>query len=61
MEVDRYIILCRDDSGMHRLLTRRTFNTIDEAKDRIVGIPQSRDPMVAACDRNTVILRREEL
>lgn len=61
MEVDRYIVLCRDDDGVMRLLTRRTFDNKKEAEDRIVGIPQSRDPMIAACDRGTVILRKEDL
>jgi hypothetical protein len=58
---DRYIVICKDDSGAYRLVTRRTFDSKGEAEFYSTAIAHSRDALVVACDNRTVILRKEEL
>ena len=58
---DRYIVLARDDNYVHRLLTRQVFETYAGAKHYANGVSPSREPMIVACDANTVILRKERL
>ena len=58
---DRFLIICKDDEGRYRLVTRQTFNSEEEAKQRASGIAPSRQPIIVACDDRTVVLRKEEL
>jgi hypothetical protein len=58
---DRYILICKDDHGQYQLATRRTFDDREEVDLRASGVAPSRNPIVVACNPNTVILRKEEL
>jgi hypothetical protein len=59
---DRFILICKDDNGQYRLATRRTFEEGDEElQNKFDGIAPSREPIIVACDPDTVILRKEAL
>ena len=49
-----YLLLCGDDvdsdkPGTHVLSTRRTFATLDDAREHAKGIASSRQPIVVPC------------
>ena len=59
---DRLILICKDDDGLYRLATRRTFEVGDEELNKkYKGIAPSREPIIVSCDPDTVILRKEAL
>lgn len=46
-----YLVICRDDSnefgpGEFQIATRRAFVNLEDARDYLVGISPSRDPMI---------------